>query len=301
MADFNFVVDTNPMAESVKQVSNHVTATTAAVVAMQTAVIASEKKAADKVCANVDKGFFNLIHSQISMKLSTAYTEMQAKLALLMEYSKTLAKTQDRMEGDYNRVKGQYKHIFKGLDKALSNRVAQLDSDAVVIAETRKKVVLGMFERHVPEAVVTSAEVNISDQKIVASRIKDKTSNSLNFLADKVSENRTYKQLMESKLYDVSPEKRHEEYIPVIYASKQSTLVTDTYVFSLQYPEYLPEQIKNTINLNILNQNEICANDQKDDFERKTVSDEFQALVASAALDQRVAEHMMRMFKSGGC
>lgn len=301
MADFNFVVDTNPMAESVKQVSNHVNATTAAVVAMQAAVIASEKKSADKICANVDKGFYNLIRSQITMKLSTAYTEMQAKLALLMEYSKTLAKTQERMEGDFNRVKGQYRHIFRGLDKALSNRIAQLDSDAVVISETRKKVVLGMFERHVPEAVVTSAEVNISDQKIVTSRIKDKTNHSLDFLADKVSENRAYKQLMESKLYSAGTEVRHEEYIPVIFASKQSTLVTDTYVFSLHYPEYLPDQIKNTINLNILNQNEICSDEQKSDFERKTVSDEFQALVASAALDQRVAEHMMRMFRSGGC
>lgn len=44
MAEFDFVVDTTPMAETVSSVSNHVTATTAAVVAMQTAVIASEKR-----------------------------------------------------------------------------------------------------------------------------------------------------------------------------------------------------------------------------------------------------------------
>ncbi len=301
MADFNFVVDTNPMAASVNNVSNHLTATTAAVVAMQTAVIASEEEAADKICANVDKGFYNLICSQISMKLSVCYTEMQAKLALLMEYGKTLTKTRERMEGDFNRVKGQYRHIFKGLDKALSNRISQLDKETVGISETRKKVILGMFERHVPEAVVTSAEVDLSDQKIVTSRIKDKTDHSLDFLAGKVNENRAYKQLMESMLDKTSSEIRHEEYIPVIYASKQSTLVTDTYVFSLHYPEYLPEQIKNTINLNILNQDELCSDDRKDDFERKTVSEEFQALVASSSLDQRVAEHMMRLFQSGGC
>lgn len=139
MADFNIVVDTAPMAESVDAVSGHLTATTAAVVAMQTAVIASEKRAADKICADVDKGFFNLIRSQISMKLSVCYTEMQAKLALLMEYNKTLTRTQERMEGDFNRVRGQYRHIFKGLDKALSNRISQLDKDAVGIAEARKR------------------------------------------------------------------------------------------------------------------------------------------------------------------
>ncbi len=301
MADFNIVVDTNPMAESVSTVSQHLTATTAAVVAMQAAVIASEKQSANKICENVDKGFYNLIHSQISMKLSVCYTEMQAKLALLLEYGKTLAKTQERMESDYNRVKGQYRHIFKGLDKALSNRISQLDKAAVDISETRKKVTMGMFERHVPEAVLTSAEVDISDQEIVTSRIKDKTDHSLDFLANKVSENHVYKSLMEAMLDKSSSEIKQEEYIPVVYASKQSTLVTDTYVFSLNYPEYLPEQIKNNISLNILNQDEICANDQKDDFERKTISDEFQALVASSSLDQRVAEQMMRLFQLGGC
>lgn len=301
MADFNFVVDTNPMADSVNNVSNHLAATTAAVVAMQTAVIASEKQSANKICANVDKGFYNLIHSQVSMKLSVCYTEMQAKLALLLEYGKTLNKTQERMEGDFNRVRGQYKHIFKGLDKALSNRISQLDKETVGISEARKKVIMGMFERHVPEAVVTSAEVDSSDQKIVTSRIKDKTNHSLDFLANKVSENRLYKLLMESMLDNTNSEIRQKEYIPVIYTSKQSSLVTDTYVFSLHYPEYLPEQIKNSIGLNILNQDEICANDQKDDFERKTISEEFQSLVASSSLDQRVAEQMMRLFQIGGC
>ena len=301
MADFSFVVDTAPMAASVNSVSNHVAATTAAVVAMQTAVIASEKESAKKICANVDKGFFNLIQSQISMKITTCYTEMQAKLALLLEYSKTLSKTQERMEGDYNRVRRQYQQIFKGLDKALDNRISQLDKDPVKISEIRKKVVLGMFERHVPETVVTSAEVDATDQRIAISRIKDKTNNSLDFLTGKVNENHRYKQLMESVLYKSTSEIKQEEYIPVIYSSKQSTLVTDTYVFSLNYPEYLPEQIKNAINLNILSQEEVCSDDKKEDFERKTVSEEFRALVASSPLDNRVAEQMMRLFQSGGC
>ena len=131
MAEFDFVVDTTPMAETVSSVSNHVTANTAAVVAMQTAVIASEKASAKKICNNVDAGFHGLIRSQLSMKISVAYTEMQAKLALLLEYSKTLRKTRDRMESDFNRVKRQYSQIFKGLDKALANRISQLDKNII--------------------------------------------------------------------------------------------------------------------------------------------------------------------------
>lgn len=301
MANFNFTVDTTPMAKSVDSMSGHINATTAAVLAMQAAVIASEKAAADKICANVDKSFYNLVKSQISMKISTCYTEMQAKLALLVEYAKTLSKTKERMEGDYSRVRGQYKHIFKNLDKALANRVAQLDKDTVSISDTRKKLITGMFERNVSETVVTSAEVSSSNQQIVMSRIKDKTKHSLNFLANKVSENQAYKQLTESIMDGAISEIKQEEYVPVIYVSKQSSLVTDKYVFDLHFPDYLTEQIKNSIGLNILNQEEMYINAEKDDFERKAVSDEFQSLVASSSLNQRVAEKMMQMFRLGGC
>lgn len=301
MADFNFTVDTTPLADTVSSVSTHVTATTTAVVAMQAAVIASEKKSAEKICKNVDKGFYSLIRSQISMKISVAYTEMQAKLSLLMEYSKTLSKTKERMESDYNRVKRQYSQIFKGLDKALSNRISQLDQEAVGISDTRKKMILGMFERHVPETLVTSTEVDSSNQKIAASRIKEKTSRSIDNLSGKVCENQAYRSLMDSMLDKSTTEIRQQEYIPVIYASKQSSLVTDSYVMSLSYPEYLPEQVKNSISLDILNREELYSNDQKSDFEKKNVSDEFQALVESSALDKRVTDQIIRLFQQGGC
>ena len=299
MAEFDFVVDTTPMAETVSSVSNHVTATTAAVVAMQTAVIASEKASAKKICNNVDAGFHSIIRSQLSMKISVAYTEMQAKLALLLEYSKTLRKTRDRMESDFNRVKRQYSQIFKGLDKALANRISQLDKNAVAISGTRQKTILGMFEHHIPEVIVTS--VDNTKQKIAVSRIKEKTAGSLDNLSGKVSENQLYRSLMDTMLDDSSTEKMTQEYIPVIYSSKQSSLVEDSYVLSLNFPDYLSEQAKNSISLNILNREDLFKDDKKSDFEKSTISDEFQSLISSSAVDRRVAEQMMRLFRQGGC
>ena len=301
MAEFDFVVDTTPMAETVSSVSNHVTATTAAVVAMQTAVIASEKASAKKICNNVDAGFHSLIRSQLSMKISVAYTEMQAKLALLLEYSKTLRKTRDRMESDFNRVKRQYSQIFKGLDKALANRISQLDKNAVAISGTRQKTILGMFEHHIPEVIVTSGEADNTKQKIAVSRIKEKTAGSLDNLSGKVSENQLYRSLMDTMLDDSSTEKMTQEYIPVIYSSKQSSLVEDSYVLSLNFPDYLSEQAKNSISLNILNREDLFKDDKKSDFEKSTISDEFQSLISSSAVDRRVAEQMMRLFRQGGC
>ena len=68
MANIDCVLDTSPMAQSIDTVSKHVAATTAAVAAMQTAVIATQKKTSDEICENVDRGFFNLIRSQVSSK-----------------------------------------------------------------------------------------------------------------------------------------------------------------------------------------------------------------------------------------
>lgn len=298
--DFDIVVDTSPMAQTVSTVSNHVTATTAAVAAMQTAVIAAEVESANKICENVDKGFYSLMLSQITSKISDCYTKMKAKHSLLLEYGKTLGRTRERMESDYNRVKRQYLQIFKGLDKALDNRIAQLDKAAMELKETRSKVILGMFEHQIPETIVETKEVDSFDQKIEATRLKSKTGHSLGLLADKVRENNVYMSLMDSMLEKQAIDEQKEEYIPVIYANKQSTLVTDSFVLSLHFPEYLPEQARNSISLNILNHDDVC-DGGAEDFEKKTVSDEFQALVAGAGLDERVAKQMMALFQQGGC
>ena len=60
MATFNYIVDTHPMAQEMGSVSNNVKVTTGAVVAMQTAVVLAEAKAADAVCDNVNNVSFSL-------------------------------------------------------------------------------------------------------------------------------------------------------------------------------------------------------------------------------------------------
>ena len=80
MATFNYTVDTKPMADEMRSVSRHVNATTDAVVAMQTAVIIAEEKAADHVCNNVNKGFYSLIRSQISQKMAKLQSEVDSHL-----------------------------------------------------------------------------------------------------------------------------------------------------------------------------------------------------------------------------
>ena len=64
MARIDCLLDTKPMAHQMNSISNHIKGTTAAVVAMQTAVVLAEQKAADQVCSNVNKGFYTMMRSQ---------------------------------------------------------------------------------------------------------------------------------------------------------------------------------------------------------------------------------------------
>ena len=76
-------VDTKPMAEELHSVSNHVKGTTAAVTTMQAAVIAAENSGANKVCSNVNRGFFTLMCSQISQKIASKHSRVEALLLTL--------------------------------------------------------------------------------------------------------------------------------------------------------------------------------------------------------------------------
>lgn len=62
-------VDTTPMAAELQSVSNHVKGTTAAVVTMQSAVIAAENNSANKVCSNVNRGFSHLSNRKFHRRL----------------------------------------------------------------------------------------------------------------------------------------------------------------------------------------------------------------------------------------
>jgi len=301
MAHFDFLVDTTPMAESVNSVSGHVDGTTAAVVAMQTAVIASEKKAAQDICNNVDRGFYNLIRSQVSMKLATYFTEMNAKLALLLEFAKALGQTEQRMEADYNRLRRDYLKIFRGLDKALENRITQLDRDAMRMGRLKKDLVSGHFIREVPRTKVAFGEVNTTGQMALTARLKNKTSRALDSLGTKVKENAAYIEKMESSMDDKNVETQYQEYIPVVYVKEQSMVMQESYVTQLSFPKYLTDSSKNLIEMNIMGEIDEITKTEKSEAETQEVKREFQNLVSSSSLDPRVAGTIMRLFENGGC
>lgn len=166
------VVDTNPMANSIDTVSRHVDATTTAVVAFQTAVIKAEKDGAEHVCKNVNKGFFTLMHSQLSQKIAANQSRVDSLTMELVAQKKRLLAIKSTMEKDYSRIVSRYSRIITGINRALKQRVVELDRP--VFEFTNREIACNMGRNQLLAAVVPVCQLEnlTASQQITASNMK---------------------------------------------------------------------------------------------------------------------------------
>ena len=128
--NFEYELDTTPMANALGNVENSVDRLNNAVVTMEGAVIEAETRAAMHVCQSVNAGFFSLIASQISQKIANVQPRVYAGGQLLMHLKKELEKIEPELEKDYNRCKKTYTVLFTQIDRSTKDHLAALDRDA---------------------------------------------------------------------------------------------------------------------------------------------------------------------------
>jgi hypothetical protein len=236
MADFQFNVDTRPMADSVDGARGNINGVTVAVTAMEAAVIATERASAKKICENVDNGFYMLVKSQISQKAVAAYTEMTSKQITLLQLAKALDNVKRQMEGDYSMITRRYAKLFQSLNKALETRVKELDRPAMQLADLRKKMI---FDKHKDDS---SALFSISEEALsialtaLSGRLKQKTRDAIHTLAEAVYENRSYSEKVDSILVKNEADLSDDmdlQYVPAIYSATESLLNQDDTIESV--------------------------------------------------------------------
>lgn len=165
-------IDTTPMAAEMQSVSSHVQGTTAAVVTMQSAVIAAENHSANKVCSNVNRGFYTLMCSQISQKIANKHSRVEALLMKMAQQKRRLLNIKSTMERDYGRISARYLKIFTGINKELETRILQIDQP---VFELVNKHMASSSNRmnSLTAWISTSQSESIADsQKILASNLK---------------------------------------------------------------------------------------------------------------------------------
>ena len=217
MATFNYTVDTQPMAEEISSVSHHINATTGAVVAMQTAVIIAEEKAADHVCNNVNKGFYSLIRSQISQKLAKLQSDVDSNVMQLVQQKKALIGIQNRMQRDYNMISSRYIKLFNGLNANLKNRVFELDKPTIDFACKEIDKVSNRTKLLTATVPITQLESISSSQRIISSNIKLRGVNVINSMRWFIHEMNLQKKLTDQILInDNKSIESATSYIPIV-------------------------------------------------------------------------------------
>jgi len=296
MPHFNFTVDTNPMANSIDGVADHVDGTTTAVVAMQTAIVIAEQKGAEKICNNVNFGFYSLIRSQISQKIATHKSKADAKIMELQQQSLSLIAIKGRMEKDYLMLASRYTKLFEGLNKALRARIFELDKPTtkfvlkdILPTTNRIRRLSGSSSTIQAESISTSQMISVSNTKHNAMR-------NISSMQEFIYSSENQKNLIGSILNNESVSKPIEKLIPVIISESEGLNVRQ-----LQWKITQPA-LKKNINSNIESHiysslpNLKWKEDEQSDTTR--VKQEFGNFVNQSTLSDKVKKQMLSFVES---
>lgn len=169
---FDCLVDTTEMAREIDSVKRHVNATTTAVVGMQAAVIKAQADGADHVCKKVNQGFYALIHSQISQKMASLQSKVDAHLLRLNQQRKQLTAIRQRMERDYQMLSGRYLRIFNSLNRNLRHRITEIDRPILNFATTEADKVTNRGNQLISTVPIGQAETIKTSQAVASSNLK---------------------------------------------------------------------------------------------------------------------------------
>ncbi|MCD8044193.1 MAG: hypothetical protein LUH10_14160 [Tannerellaceae bacterium] len=296
MATFNYTVDTNPMAQEIGSVSNHIKGTTTAVVAMQAAVISAEERAADHVCNNVNKGFFTLIRSQISQKVAKLQSEVDSHLMQLNQQRKQLLAIKGRMERDYNMISNRYGKLFNGLNQNLKQRVFELDRPTFDFAVHEMEKVSNRTKYLTATVPVTQLESLAMSQKIIASNVKYRGFRVIGSMTNFLSDMNEQKRLTDSILLQTnSTVKDATISIPVIISEcnfdKFDSKNIDITVSKVQLSPQTQSAVKN-----IVHQQMDQLNWKIEKGINREVQSEFSKMLAAYSSSQRVKDMANKLF-----
>lgn len=298
MANFNFTVDTSPMASEMQSVSHGVNRVSGAVVAMQAAVIAAEKEGAEHVCQNVNKGFYSLMHSQISQKIAQLTSTVEAKLLELGQYAAALKSIQSHMTTDYNMISGRYTKLFKSINNNLEARVAELDMPVFKLVdrdaklfESRRALNSGQFTVHQLESVLSS-------QLLVASKVKVDAEATLDAITRYVKDSSLQAKKSDASMQDTRIDSVEDIFIPVSIVESTSAVgnpAVNYYVARSGNPE-IDKNIDASVREQSVNSVLHGSWSDIDPNDMANVKAEFTQLLLNSTEDERVKDEITKMF-----
>ncbi|MBO7160426.1 MAG: hypothetical protein J6V62_03190 [Paludibacteraceae bacterium] len=285
-------VDTTPMANEIKTVSRTVKGTTAAVVTMQSAVIAAEKAGANKICHNVNRGFFTLMQSQISQKIAQKKSRVDALLMKLAQNKRQLLGIRTTMEREYGRIAARYLKIFTSINKELAQRIQQIDQPVFDLVNKHMATSTNRMNAMSAWTVTSQIEGLTKSQQILISKMKQNANIALGQSADfltQIGEQR----VLTNRILISNPAGNDDKLcqIPVVICE---TISNDV---GLKRTEItLPDALNSSINGQIMGAIRNQELPWKDEAPSALISDEFANLLATSQSSSRVKSMIQDLY-----
>ncbi|MBR3160013.1 MAG: hypothetical protein IKF14_13080 [Atopobiaceae bacterium] len=298
MEEFNFTVDTRPMAESIRGVNHSVELVGGAVTAMQVAVIASERKAADKICDSIDSGFYLLLRSKLSQRIAQFASTMSSRAGSMMETASSIERTHQQMVEDFNRIKSRYVKVFEGLNRELEKRVRELDRPAMNLAHCRSEFLFERQCRDVPSTLYFTSDTAGVALKASNAHVKSRARESIEQLAigsrQAAEYRRTTRDILEPAQPDAGMGDLPYEFVPVAYAVTENLAAPGSFSLEVTPPQGLEPETQATIVRGVRQHQDALVD--TGDRELQAVRSLFVNKVSSAGMDERVARTMTGLF-----
>lgn len=298
MTTFNYTVDTEPMAREMESVSRHVDVTTGAVVAMQTAVIAAEASAADHVCANVNRGFYSLIRSQISQKLAKLQSEVDSNMMQLVQQKNALLGIRTRMQRDYMMIARRYTKLFNGLNANLKNRIFELDKPTIDFACREIDKVSNRTKYLTATIPINQLESISLSQKIISSYVRQKGVMVIQSMKGFIHEMNVQKKLTDQILIrDQGNTKIGASFIPVILYEAVRDKTDNNSIEVVVSPVQLNSIARSAI-VNKVHEHFSGIEWKSKTEDRQEINSEFKKLAQASAKPSKVKELAVRLYES---
>lgn len=295
---FDCLVDTTEMAREIDSVKKHVNATTTAVVGMQAAVIKAQADGADHVCKKVNQGFYALIHSQISQKMASLQSKVDAHLLRLNQQRKQLAAIRQRMERDYQMLSGRYLKIFNSLNRNLRHRITEIDRPILNFATTEADKVTNRGNLLISTVPIGQAETIRTSQTVASSNLKYRAARAIESIESFITDSNRLKAITDRILLHRSiSDDIDTVFVPVCIAQSNIDANGNTQT-TINISEIgLSKDARQTIETRIATS---CREDsmawKKPSEIDPEIANYFRQMVASSGLSQREQDTMLAMF-----
>lgn len=274
----NLYVDTDPFDSSVVDCSHSVRNLNGAVIAMNSAQVASIAKSANEVSSHVITGFFNMISTELSQNIAALAAKFKAVFELLISKSSTLEKQQLVMQDDYSRVSNRYNKIFQNLDEELEKRVIALDRNVFEISKRIQGEQLhSEASKKVAQFLIGANEDEIIQQQLIIANAKARVLQAINGLTANVVQETAYAKKVKRIVTDKSCVSGEENFIPVIYteSSNLNSDILDYNCYSNPTSEDSIQKINETVKSYFVSNN----SNSNDENEMKQINEAFTLIV----------------------